>query len=279
MAGAVTIDHAAARSALAAVTPRTAELLSSLADPHVAVKNSEWKAGDVGAHLIVALRAFAAAARGDVEGLKPFIPETEVFFERLAAVTAATLLIEPERDAAALGRLLAEAAKGFLSATVDLPADHVVPTPWYGPQASLPLDAATCLLVAEQLVHGYDVATTVNTPWPISPAEACLVAGAVATMLPLAADPGAIKGKRATFDVRVRGGPQFMVRVAEGKVAVEAGSPAGPVDCHLSADPVAFVMVAYGRLNQWGPIARGGLVAWGRKPWLGPQFRGFFVNP
>lgn len=279
MAGAVTIDHAAARAALGAITPRTAELLWSLRDPHVGVKNSEWAAGDVGAHLIVALRAFAAASRGDVEGLKPFIPETEVFFERLATVTAATLVIEPERDPRALGQLLTEASEAFLSATAGLPADHVVPTPWYGSKASLPLDAATCLLLAEQLVHGYDVATTVDAPWPMRPAETCLVAGAVATMLPLVADPVAIQGKRATYDVRVRGGPRFLVRVADGKVTVEAGSPAGAVDCHLSADPAAFVLVAYGRLKQWGPIARGGLVAWGRKPWLGLRFRGLFVNP
>jgi len=279
MAGAVTIDHAAARAALGAITPRTAELLSSLGDPHVAVKNSKWSAGDVGAHLIVVLRAYAGASQGQIEAITPHIPDIDIFAERLAAVTAATLVLEPERDPRTLGRLLAEASEAFLAATAGLPADHVVPTPWYGSKASLRLDAATCLLLAEQLVHGYDVATTVDAPWPIRPAEACLVAGAVASMLPLVADPVAVEGKRANYDVRVRGGPRFRVRVADGRVTVEAGSPAGRVDCHLSADPAAFVLVAYGRLSQWGPIARGALLAWGRKPWLGVQFRGLFVNP
>jgi hypothetical protein len=31
--------------------------------------------------------------------------------------------------------------------------------------------------------------------------------------------------------------------------------------------------------SQWGLIARGKLVAWGRKPWLALRFKSFFPNP
>jgi hypothetical protein len=51
------------------------------------------------------------------------------------------------------------------------------------------------------------------------------------------------------------------------------------IDCHLWADPVALMLVVYGRIGQWGPIARGRLLAWGRKPWLGLKFKNLFFNP
>ncbi|MCA1696534.1 MAG: hypothetical protein LC749_18430 [Actinobacteria bacterium] len=51
------------------------------------------------------------------------------------------------------------------------------------------------------------------------------------------------------------------------------------VDCHISADPVAFLLVVWNRQSQWTAIAKGKLMAWGRKPWLGPQFRPLMRNP
>ncbi|MGH3946139.1 MAG: hypothetical protein ACRDSI_14000, partial [Pseudonocardiaceae bacterium] len=51
------------------------------------------------------------------------------------------------------------------------------------------------------------------------------------------------------------------------------------VDCHISADPVAMLMVFWSRQSQWTAIAKGKLMAWGRKPWLGPQFRALMRNP
>jgi hypothetical protein len=35
----------------------------------------------------------------------------------------------------------------------------------------------------------------------------------------------------------------------------------------------------YWRRSQWPGILRGQLVAWGRRPWLGPRFQGLFVRP
>lgn len=51
------------------------------------------------------------------------------------------------------------------------------------------------------------------------------------------------------------------------------------IDCHLWADPVDLILVIYGRISHWGPIARSRLLAWGRKPWLGLTFRNLFFNP
>ncbi|MGH3848136.1 MAG: hypothetical protein ACRDRT_00220, partial [Pseudonocardiaceae bacterium] len=104
-----------------------------------------------------------------------------------------------------------------------------------------------------------------------------VLAGATWT-LPSMLDLTAAGGRRATYDLRVRGGLRAFVRVADGVLTVEPGRGLD-ADCHISADPVAFLLVGYGRRGQWGPIATGKLLAWGRKPWLGPRFAALVRNP
>ena len=58
-----------------------------------------------------------------------------------------------------------------------------------------------------------------------------------------------------------------------------APSASQPVDCWISADPTAFLLVGYGRIGLWGPIARGRLVAGGRKPWLALRYKRLLRNP
>ena len=61
-------------------------------------------------------------------------------------------------------------------------------------------------------------------------------------------------------------------------MSVEAPS-ARRVDCHLSVDPAAFLLVAWDRMSQWHAIPRGQLLAWGRRPWLGLRFRSLLRSP
>jgi hypothetical protein len=50
----------------------------------------------------------------------------------------------------------------------------------------------------------------------------------------------------------------------------------GPVDCHLLADPVAFLLVMYGRRGPVRTALTGGVLAWGRRPWLALQLPRLF---
>ena len=63
-----------------------------------------------------------------------------------------------------------------------------------------------------------------------------------------------------------------------GTFSVEE-TPQGKVDCHLSVDPTAFLLVAWARISQWSAIPKGQLFAYGRKPWLGLQLRSWLRNP
>lgn len=125
--------------------------------------------------------------------------------------------------------------------------------------------------------------------WPIPGRHAALVLDAF--LFPLLGrlgralvDREAAEDVWATYDVRVRGGSRYLLRFAAGDLTVDPVAPGrssrvAPIDCHLSVDPSAFLMVAWGRRSQWPAIASGQFVAWGRRPWLGPRLRPLLRNP
>jgi len=51
-----------------------------------------------------------------------------------------------------------------------------------------------------------------------------------------------------------------------------------PADLRLSVDPVVFLLTSYGLMPSWKALARGGILAWGRKPWLAGPFTRLFVE-
>ena len=64
-----------------------------------------------------------------------------------------------------------------------------------------------------------------------------------------------------------------------GNEATVEPSPNVPVDCRISAGPVAFLLVAYGRQAQWQPVLLGRITAWGRRPWRAFALQRLLVNP
>jgi hypothetical protein len=75
-----------------------------------------------------------------------------------------------------------------------------------------------------------------------------------------------------TYEIRLRGnGPRYVIRVADGAAEVRAAG--GPVDCVISADPATYPLVSYGRMPLGRALLRGGILAWGRRPWLSLRFR------
>ncbi len=140
---------------------------------------------------------------------------------------------------------------------------------------------ATCLLLGEQVVHGYDIAKAVGRKPSIGKQDAVLIFGAVQEMLPKIADPAAIGGVTATYELHLAGAGRsgrFVVRVADGAAVVEACA-GQRVDCHVLAEPVALMLLGYGRINQWQAIGRAKMITWGTKPWLAFRFTSFFSNP
>ncbi len=190
----------------------------------------------------------------------------------IAAVRAALRRVA-ERDLPALAERMRVAVTALLEASEGRSADEEVT--WNG--VPMGLGAMLGIGLAEYLLHGWDIAKALWRPWTIRPDDARLVLASALPLLPLLVDPAVTAKVSATYDVRVRGGVQVCVAIEHGTMTI--GNESEPADCHVSADPVALLLVAYGRKSQWSAVVRGKLLAWGRKPWLGPRLTPYLVTP
>lgn len=243
---------------------RFAKLLRHVGDGSRRLPNSDWTAAEVGAHLqVIVGDAYVALLSGAKHPWPSFEEGPRVNAELLAKV--------PERALKPLAdRIEADGVElaGRLR-THTRPLHFVV--------TELPASSVAAMVAGECMVHGWDVARAFDLPWPIPPQDAILVVRATEPLLPALVDP-AKRDFRATFGVRLRGGPTFTLAFADGALTVSDGSPAR-ADCRIVADPTAYMLSAYGRLGPVGPALRGSMVAYGRKPWLAMQIAKVMRTP
>jgi uncharacterized protein (TIGR03083 family) len=259
--------HGQARIALSDSAGRTANLIRSLPDTTIRIPDSDWTVGEAAAHLVVVTGWFSEWAGG---GRSP----TENLDE-LGAVNAQAIAALPERDGARLADRLLANVERFLSTSASLPAGYKIA--WHEGYP-LSLGALVWVGVGEMVVHGYDIARAIRKPWPVDRQLACQILNGEGEAWPLFVHRKNVRGVTATYEISLRGGPKQVFRFVDGRLTVEPQSST-PVDCRISADPVAFLLVGYGRASQWPQIARGKIVAWGRKPWLGIKFRSLLRKP
>jgi uncharacterized protein (TIGR03083 family) len=253
--------HAAERCAL---------LIEQAPDASAQLPRSEWTVRDLAAHIALGTEVYREYAAGRTE---PFVDLSDWAGGSLARTSAQRLVEEQERNLQALATRLRNAAEALLEFTAACRGDEQVV--WHG--IEIDVRSMIGILLGEYLMHGYDLARLLKQQWPVDRNDARVVLEATLSLLPLLADPRTTARVHARFDVRVRGGTQFTMRIDDGRVTTDV--PAVPVDCHVSADPVAFLFVAYGRRSQWGPILTGRMLAWGRKPWLSVRLTSYLAAP
>ena len=223
--------------------------------------------------------AFSAAMDGESRALCLEQYLDADFPTRLANTNAATIAMVDHTDAARLAEMITAGAQRFVELAAAVDPQLECATPWYGPGRTRTVDCLTALALGELTVHGYDIATGTGRPWSISGEHAKLIVGTVCPeMSPLVVRPGAGRGAPVTCEVGLRGnGPRYVIRIADGTVEVRAAG--GPVDCVISADPVAYLLIVYGRMPLGRALLRGGMLAWGCRPWLALHFEDLFFNP
>lgn len=200
----------------------------------------------------------------------------------LGEVMALGVRSDPERDPGILADRIEARAQEYFSECIGAFPDEL--RPWLVEDVTVRLSTLACHLLNETIVHGYDIAQAVGRPWRIEPAHAAMVLGGfiVPVIQGLHArvlvNDDKAAGVRVTYDLRIRGGDRFYFVFDDGAVEIEEPS-SRQVDCHISAHPVSFLMVVWGRQSQWKAIAKGQLIAWGRKPWLGTRLRTLMRNP
>lgn len=273
------LDHEAARAAISAAAERFTALLRDTDDIARQAAGTDWTVAETAAHVSVVLAGFTASIAGDTQALTPEQYIAADFPTRLAGVNDTTIAMVDRTNAARLAEVIIAEAQRFLDLAAAADPQMECETPWYGPGRTRTVDCLTALALGELTVHGHDIATGMGRPWPIPAEHAKLIVGTVCPeMSPLAVRPEAARGAPVTYEVRLRGnGPRYVIRVADGTAEVRAVG--GPVDCVISADPVTYLLVVYGRMPLGRALMRGGMLARGRRPWLGLRFKTLFFNP
>ena len=259
---------------------RVTTLVRETPDLSVRVRGAEWTVSDVAAHIVCVLTAIRQSLQGEGDRLASFVPDEPDYRRRLVAVNAASIATVPRGDARHMASLIADGAAALQPALDSASPGDRGEAPWYGRGVTHTAETLAGLALGELTIHGLDIARATGRPWRIDPDVARLIVPAVfPPMLPLMLDRARAGGVAATYDIRVRGGERFSFRLERGTLTAKRGAPSGRADVHLSADPVAFLLVGYGRASQWPAIARGALLAWGRRPWLALSFRSLFPLP
>ncbi len=283
------VDWQQGQDALRDEVRRVTTLLRSIQDPTPPAVG-QWNLGEVAMHLSQTWVTLPGQAKGDLSRIYEVVPGIAGTAGNsllrdiwdLADFTTLAVKNDPERDLGVIADRIEAEAEQYFSEFAE--ADPNAPRPWMIEGVTVTLAHSTYHLLNETLIHGYDIAHAVGHKWRIEPAHAAMALGRF--IIPVLQQSGprvyvngtTAAGLRATYDIRVRGGERFFFIFEDGKLTVEEPS-SRPVDCHISADPAAFLLVAFGRQSQWSAIAQGKLMAWGRKPWLGFQFKSLLRTP
>jgi uncharacterized protein (TIGR03083 family) len=153
-------SRAEVMDALHASSDRFLDLVTSLdpADAEKPVPGLEWNVAETVAHVLtVVRRAFADRRRSESA-------------EATAALNQTVLEETPERDLAALARLLRQdIATALDDVFPKIPDDREFP--FHG-GVTTTMTPALRIVLGEYVIHGYDVARAVGRPWIITEAEA-----------------------------------------------------------------------------------------------------------
>ena len=271
-------------AALETVARRTADLLRSLASTEIPIPGSGWMVGDAAAHLVHHAVVCCEIAKG-----RPSPVESPAgagcqgrsvcsgvrYWEATACTNVRHLAQPPERDPATLAHLLLETSARLVDSTAGRSDDQEVT---FHCGLSFSLEGLICTCLGEHIIHGYDIATAIGAPWPIDASHAVLALSGIPTSFALEVDPETTRGLTVAYEIELRGVGRSVVRFVDGEFRVQLDY-SGPVDCTISADPVAYLLVTTGRLGHWSATALGLISASGARPELAPRFPDLFICP
>lgn len=270
------MDWALVRTTFSDMNRAVADLLRETTDLDRPALGS-WTVRDLASHMAHVWEFDAVQAGG--------APEPIDDLHKLADLTGRLVAGESDPSPQALATRVEEAGQRFLATTETLDPSEM--REWFG-GIRLPVDGLASHAVSEALVHGHDLATATGRPWPI-PRQAAAVAMTGFNFRVMASpaahgfvlDWDAAGDLHATFEIRLRTGERvWFVFEGRGNFRLETAMPSGKkVDCTVLADPAALLLVVWKRRSQWSAIARGQLLAWGRKPWLGLKLTSIFNTP
>jgi uncharacterized protein (TIGR03083 family) len=262
-------------NALRAAVARSADLWRHIDKPDAPSPGLSWTAAETAAHVVGDLRDYTQALTRHANGYMTHANRPTESPSRLSAKVNARHLEEvPERNVHRLADMLESSADAYLNAAAAANPSVEIATP-----NGLVISPATmaALLLGEQLIHGLDISRSANIPWTISAADAFLVIPGVLSVAPQYLRPRRAAGVHISFELRMRGGAGYRMAVDDGTAVVTAAGE--KADCVITADPVVFLLLGFGRISQLSPVLRGQLRPGGRKPWLALKFGTLLSSP
>lgn len=266
------VDGAAAGEAVIQVASQLAILLRDLGDGSRRALG-EWDIRGVAAHCSHSLDIVTALVRGGGPAAGSL--------DEVGALTRVLVAGESEHDLSVLAERIQASAAELVRAASEF--DYGPTRLWVIHGTELPLAGLLCHALNELVVHGHDIAAACGRAWPIRRDHALLVLqGYLFPVLSLVGselvDKQKAAGRRICFEIRPRGGEAVFFVFDDGRLIVSESAPA-VVDCRLSVDPAAFLLVGWSRQSHWPAVLRGRLLATGRRPWLGLELPSLLRNP
>jgi hypothetical protein len=256
---------AAIRGAVQTVAEQVADMIRHAPNTRVRLPRSAWTVGEAAAHLAITQLQFREWLEGTTS------PYGNGRMESFAPVNQESLREFREREGEKLADMIVARTHAFLAASPRYPEHHKTRLHF----GTWDQRTYASYMLCHLLKHACPIAMALRRPLPVEPAHLELVFPFFKEWV---AGAGARPGLTACIEVRVRGGRTFAIQFENGEARVE-DSPTRRVDCRVSAEAVAFYLLAAGVISQWGPIARGKLAAWGPKPWLALRLKSYLPNP
>ena len=246
---------------------RAFQRLSSLArsvDESILVANTEWTVRQLLAHLLGTARRYADAKANEMASSARDV-------DAINARDVVELATEP------VDELLTElevAHDRLQEAQRDREGDRI---PFHAGLTISPTASAGEWL-GELLIHGRDLAMGSRRSWPISNADALMIAAFTFEVLPGYLDTARIRSPLHVV-VKLRHGIPQAVSIHEDQVSVRDGHHASHAHAVIAATAPAWVLLGYGRTNLLGAMRRGLAVVGGRRPWRAFEFQRSAIAP
>ncbi len=268
-------QHARTRDAIRVVSGRIAELLRHMPETSRPIPHAEWSVGEAAAHIAETQRLFGELLLNRIPS--PY-GDGSCTLDDFAPVNLEQVTDFAERDGTRLARLISERTLVYLEASRRYGEDELFRIHF----GDMDHFTVSSYMLVHLLMHGCPIAAAAGKPLPIEPSHVELTLPFLKHVIPwMYADfrSKAKRGPQGTIEFRIRGAGVLRVRFEDTSAAASIEKEASRADCYVSADPVAFFLVAVGVVGQWGPIAQGKLVAWGHKPALALRFKTYLPNP
>jgi uncharacterized protein (TIGR03083 family) len=247
-----------------AALANTLALLRSV-DADLRLRDSDWTARDVAAHLVNVLHRYTARDFRQREGLVDDPSElTGANADGIADHAGATL-------SDLVDRLAAEAPAWN---AIDLAVDDLFPF-----HAGQNIDGAGARSnwIGELLLHGYDVARAAGRPWDLPDRAMLLILRGALQVAPGWLDTQRAAGVETSVVMRPRGGTPQLLRIADERLVIRDAARGDRPDAVIAGPATAMCLLLYGRIGVLGATRRGLMVAGGRRPWRGVTLTKLFL--